>query len=179
MDSGAHEWVFNPESAQYFQLNDTCASTNQLNFQAANGTSIKNFGQRDIKAFTNEWNPISVSVSIAEVRSNLAAGMRIIQAENRIVLDIDGSYIENKRSGDRIIIRHENGCFVFDLWVPAKPRAKEGNNSAQSNRSEKMLRKRISQPIKTSNRFAALSESDRNDNIDMDVSAVFIRQEDL
>ena len=61
-----------------------------------------------------------MNVQIADVKSNLAAGMKIIEADNRIILDASGSYIENKKTGDRIQIRHENGCFVFDMWVPAK-----------------------------------------------------------
>ena len=115
-------------------------------------------------------------MQIADVKSNLAAGMKIVEADNRIVLDSDGSYIENKHTGDRIQIRHENGCFVFDMWVPAR---REGRVNPDSRRGAKRTT-----PIAATrnNRFKALEEED-----DMEVGdigdegdrrrAVFVRQE--
>ena len=104
------------------------------------------------------------------MKSNLAAGMKIIEAENRIVLDSHGSYIENKVTGDRIQIRHENGCFVFDMWVPAKKEArkvaKDSRKSTSANNSHK-------------NSFAPLSNDDMEvgDVDDDQVEAVSVRQE--
>ena len=83
--------------------------------------------------------------------------MRITQSNNRIVLDGDGSYIENKVTGNKIHIRHENGCFLFDLWVPSKPKSTITG----------------SQQSKAAKKEAPISRDD------MDVSAVFVRQEDL
>ena len=102
----------------------------------------------------------SADVYIADVRSNLAAGMRIVYAGNRIVLDEEGSYIENKASGDRISIRHENGCFMFDLWVPAtrKTKPSTGTNT------------------KTAKRWKKTQEE--NDDDEMEVS-LFMRQEEF
>ena len=114
---------------------------------------------------------MSVNVQIADVKSNLAAGMKIIEAENRIVLDSTGSYIENKLTGDRIQIRHENGCFVFDMWVPAKREvrkaAKDNRRSASANNGS------------NKNSFAPLSNDDMEigDVDDDQVEAVFVRQE--
>ncbi len=99
-----------------------------------------------------------VDVNVADVKSNLASGMRITQTNNRIILDSDGSYIENKLTGNKIHIRHENGCFLFDLWVPSKP--KSTVNGAPKD-------------AKNNQKGAAVSRDD------MDVSAVFVRQEDL
>ena len=84
--------------------------------------------------------------------------MRITQTNNRIILDSDGSYIENKVTGNKIHIRHENGCFLFDLWVPAKP--KSNTTPVQST-------------PKTNKREPTITRDD------MDVSAVFVRQEEL
>ena len=134
------------------------ASANNLNFTAANGTEIKNNGLRSIKALTNEGDGVKVDVYGADVKSNLASGMRITQSNNRIVLDSEGSYIENKLSGNKIHIRHENGCFLFDLWVPSKPKSTVNNaqSASRNNKKETTVRRD-----------------------DMDVSTVFVRQEDL
>ena len=86
--------------------------------------------------------------------------MRITQTDNRIVLDSDGSYIENKVTGNKILIRHENGCFLFDLWAPSRPKSAASNAQAKS-------------ALKTNKREVPV------DRDDIDVSAVFVRQEDL
>ncbi len=91
--------------------------------------------------------------------------MRITKAGNRIVLDEEGSLIENKRTGNKIQIRHENGCFVFDLWAPARPRNSDskGKEAAETNNGTK----------------GVSSNSNAQDGDDMEVEAVFARQEDL
>ena len=86
------------------------ASREGIDFAAANGAVIKNYGQKFLPCFDDNWVPTSVNVQVADAKSNLAGGMRICQAGDRIILDIeDGSYIENKLTGDKISIRHENG----------------------------------------------------------------------
>ncbi len=90
--------------------------------------------------------------------------MKMVEADNRIVLDKDGSYIENKRAGNRISIRLENGCFMFDLWVPAA-KSKDGSKTTGGKRGQ----------TRTPNKFAAITPDD-NDTA-MDTSAVFVRQE--
>ena len=107
---------------------------------------------------------VGVDINVPDVKSNLASGMRITQAGNRIILDEDGSYIENKRTGNRITIRHENGCFMFDLWVPAAKR-KDGNGATSGKKGQ----------ARTSNRFAAVAPGENTE--DMGVSTAFVRQE--
>ena len=53
--------------------------------------------------------PLEAPVQVAEVKRNLASAMRIMKAGNRIVLDDEGSYIEDKVSGRKIKIRTEQG----------------------------------------------------------------------
>ena len=173
LDSGAIDWVFTPDAGEAFETKPSIFSKYGINYTAANGTEIKNFGQKTLTGYSNEWAPLSVNVQIADVKSNLAAGMKIIEAENRIILDSGGSYIENKITGDRIQIRHENGCFVFDMWVPAKQEARKVAKDARKspNASAKNTR----------NSFAPLSNDDEMEVGDVDdddqVEAVFVRQE--
>ena len=42
-----------------------------------------------------------------------------MDANNKVVLDKDYSYIVNTATGERTTINIENGEFNFDLWVPA------------------------------------------------------------
>ena len=132
LDTGAVDWVFKQDAAHGFKLKESAASKNNIPYFAANGTSIKKHGQRDCVGFSGDWVPLAVNVNVAEVRSNLGGGMPIIEADNRIVLDKDGSFIENKRTGSRIKVNHEKGAFTFDFWVPAPK-----SNHAPSSRSKR------------------------------------------
>ena len=60
-------------------------------------------------------------MNVADVKKTLAAAIQLNYAGNRVVLDLDDSYIENKSSGEITPIKIENGEYVFDLWVPAAP----------------------------------------------------------
>ena len=165
LDSSAIDWVFTPDAGKAFGVQPSFFSRHGINYTAANGTEIANYGQKTLKGYSDECCPLTVNVQIADVKSNLAAGMRIIEADNRIILDSTGSYIENKKTGDRIKIRHENGCFVFDMWVPAK---------SDNKKTTKM-------PVKKKNKYGAMEE-DQDDNMDLGeidnrCEAVFRRQE--
>jgi hypothetical protein len=176
LDSGAIDWVFTPEAGEAFETKPSIFSKYGINYTAANGTEIKNFGQKTLTGYSNEWTPLSVNVQIADVKSNLAAGMKIVEADNRIVLDASGSYIENKLTGDRIQIRHENGCFVFDMWVPAKKDARKNANQASGARKAQEQTAR-----RNKNHFQPIAEDDdmevgEIEDDDNQCEAVFVRQ---
>ena len=169
LDSGACETVFKPEAAQAFELQETEASKNGLHFSAANGTEIKNYGKRDIKGFTGDWCPIEQSVQIAEVRRNLASAIKIVKAGNRIVLDDEGSFIEDKKTGRQIKIKMGEGEFEFDIWVP----------KVGSQKEEEVATKKKKVSFENKNKFEALQEmevdSDDNEGDNM-LQMVFMRQ---
>ena len=49
---------------------------------------------------------------------NLASGFKMMAVDNKIVLDDEGSYTQNKASGRKINIVNHNGEFKFEIWVP-------------------------------------------------------------
>ena len=104
--------------SEAFKLKENIESTNNVPLEAANGTEVKNHGENNLFGYSADWVPLAANVQIAEVRSNLGAGMKMIEADNRIILDKGGSYIENKRTGSRIKINREGGAFTFEFWVP-------------------------------------------------------------
>ena len=54
----------------------------------------------------------------ADVRKPLASAVAVARAGNRIVLDLDtGSFIENKRTGEKMKVEMENNTFVFDVQI--------------------------------------------------------------
>ena len=114
-------------------------------------------------------------VNVAQVRSNLGSGYRMIEADNRIILDKTGSYIENKRTGSRIKVDHENGAFTFDFWAPAR-RNDLGEPKPFKSQPAKAPAKKTT---RISNRFAPMTAGDDMD-VDQDgLNVVFVRQEDI
>ena len=60
---------------------------------------------------------MGMSIQVADVTKLLAAVSQICDAGNRVVFDSEGSYIENKVSGDITWLREKNGMYVLTLWV--------------------------------------------------------------
>ena len=61
-----------------------------------------------------------MKLNLAKVTKPLAAVSQICKAGHRVVMDLEGSegsFIENKATGERTNIYLENGVFVMDVWV--------------------------------------------------------------
>ena len=54
---------------------------------------------------------------IAPVARPLGSVKRICQAGHRIIFDEDGSYIENKITGEINMLREEHGNYILDVSV--------------------------------------------------------------
>ena len=93
LDTGAIEWVFKKDIGKSFPIKESFASKYNVPYFAAEGSEIKNHGQKDLCGVDADWNPMAANVNMADIKSNLAGGIPIIQADNRIVLDKSGSYI--------------------------------------------------------------------------------------
>ena len=170
LDSGAVDWVFTPQTAKAFELKQTLASASGVNYRAANGTEIKNHGQRMVKGFALDGSPINVAAQVADVNSNLGSVSKAIEAGNKVVFDAEGSYILHKKSGKKIHVTHDNGKFEFDIWVP---KAKSEQQTVN--------RKTTQNTTTVNNRYAPLSQGGEGDADDMDIGEcgpdlVFTRQ---
>ena len=51
----------------------------------------------------------------ADVRKPLASAVQVAKAGNKIVLDEDGGYIQNKKSGERIEVKVDKNTYIFEL----------------------------------------------------------------
>jgi len=82
-----------------------------------------------------------------------------MKAGNRIVLDEEGSFIEDKKTGRQIKMRMENGDFEFDIWVP-RPKSK----------IEEGIKNKKKVNFENKNKFEALQGMDVDDDEEGDVS---------
>ena len=57
---------------------------------------------------------------ICAVNKTLMSVSKIAKAGNRVVFDEDGSYIEDKTTGDRLWMTQVGGMYSVKLWVSRK-----------------------------------------------------------
>ena len=47
----------------------------------------------------------------------MISASKLAAAGNRVMLDDDASYVENKTSGQRTWLKNRNGMYIMSLWV--------------------------------------------------------------
>ena len=67
VDSGAYNAVGPPQVGTHFPIKHAEASKKGKNYTAANGSTIKNYGQRVITGKNEHGNAVSVPIQIADV----------------------------------------------------------------------------------------------------------------
>merc|ERR1711940_249262 len=70
-DSGASDHVAPLTTARHIKIEQTEASRSGLCYQAANGESISNIGQRNIRALTNEGEAVAMTWQIGQMRRQI------------------------------------------------------------------------------------------------------------
>ena len=68
MDSGAVDPVVPPDVGLAFQLEETFASKNGIDYKGPNDSPIKNYGQRRYAGFSDNWTQMSGAWQVAEVK---------------------------------------------------------------------------------------------------------------
>ena len=162
VDSGAFDWVTPKSTAEHIPISETEASKKGVCYSAANGSDIKAFGEKRIKGLFDEGFGFSAKMQVADVRRTLASVMSINRTGNKVVLDGQGSYLENKRTGKRVKIHIEGNQYVFYLWVKAGHQPVEATQIGQVQKASATYEVRQWMPTKgirdasTSNRYAVL-----------------------
>ena len=90
-------------------------------YYAVNGATVEDEGRRAPELITADGKRRSIGFSVAEVRRALLSVSKSIDHGNRVIFDSEGSYVENKKSGERTAIERKNGVFTMKFWVAPKP----------------------------------------------------------
>ena len=99
--------------------------TKGVRFSAANGSELKYDGNKNVqfapkdkvgKGGNRESGGVrEMKFHVADATKPLASAMAVVKAGNKVVLDPEGSYIENKLTKERIKLIEVGGTFVFDI----------------------------------------------------------------
>ena len=94
-----------------------------MRYKAANGSSIKNYGEKELKGYNGQGGRVDITMQAAAVTKALGSVPRWVEADNIMVFDKDElgnslSYIYNKRTGMVTKMDKRGNAYGFDLWVP-------------------------------------------------------------
>ena len=91
-----------------------------MKYEVANGVEIPNLGERKFVGITEEGVARSLTAQICAVNKTLMSVSKVAKAGNRVVFDDDGSYIEDKSTGERIWMEQIGGMYLVKMWVSRK-----------------------------------------------------------
>ena len=121
VDSGATETVMTETCLEgIIDISEGAAFKRGQHYECANGSQIPNLGERKFLGITEEEGQKAVTAQICAVTKNLLSVHGMTRNGHRVVFDEDGSYIEDKASGERSWMRQENGMYMLKLWVSKK-----------------------------------------------------------
>ena len=154
IDSGAIDSCLPKSAGSGFQIKESKMSKEGSMYRAANGTSIRNYGEKDLKGWTKEGTPFNFKTQVADVKNALGSVYHMVKSGNRVEFNEKGGKIINVKTGQEIPIHERGGSYEIDLWIHAKEsETREG--------------------IGTGNKYQALVREDDSD--DDDDSGDFIR----
>ena len=155
VDSGAVDTVGPKSVGRAFEIKKTLASKSGRHYVAANGSAIKNYGERLIKGETENGLKVSMPLQIADVRKVLMSTHRMNETGLKVVLDGHESFFIEKTSGKSTPIRYESGKYFFDIWAPSIRDKKTRDRRVDDDAMDCNQTAKIS-GIRTKNRFEVL-----------------------
>ena len=130
VDSGAGETVMNKDELPGVPIMPSAGSKRGQHYVTASDERIPNEGEQKFLAKVTAWNRMQngswikndevnkgVKVQIADISHPLMAVKSLCLANHRVVFDEDGSYAQNKETGEIIEIAEDKGEYVLDMWV--------------------------------------------------------------
>ena len=83
--TGAVDTVGPASVAQGLPTKPTYASTHGCVYHTANGGPIPNEGEKELRGFTDGWQPVATTMQVAGVKQMLGSVRRICAAGNKVV----------------------------------------------------------------------------------------------
>ena len=101
-------------------MRETEMSETGIGFVAANGSGIKNYGEKKTAGYTDDGEGVSMRAQCADVKKVLRSVHKMNLGGNVVVLDGGRSYMQKKGSGQKTKIIYEDGQYVLYLWLPTQ-----------------------------------------------------------
>ena len=118
VDNGASETVIHEEMVKSVAVQEGPASKRGVKYEVANGVRIPNLGEKKFSGSSEEGIERTLTAQVCDVNKALLSVRKVVAAGNRVVFDDDGSFIEDKRSGEKMWMQEANGMYMLKLWIP-------------------------------------------------------------
>ena len=117
VDSGAAETVIPHRLVMQHPIRETAASKSGMCYASATNQPIPNLGEQKLPMVTQEGTLRGMTFQAAPVSKPLGSVKRMCASNHRVVFDDDGSYIQNKATGEINWMREDNGNYMLDVWI--------------------------------------------------------------
>ena len=117
VDSGASETVIGEDMLTSVATKEGPASKRGVQYEVANGVRIPNLGEKHFQGYTEEGLPRNLKAQVCDVNKALLSVSKLVHMGNAVVFDGEGSYIEDKATGERLWLREQGGMYMLKLWV--------------------------------------------------------------
>ena len=127
IDSGATETVMSEKPLSgVIDITDGPAMKRGVTYEVADGTEIPNLGERKFLGYMEDGAARAITAQVCAVNQTLMSVSKIASRGNRVVFDDDGSYIEDKATGERTWMTQIGGMYSLKMWVSRKRTAEAG-----------------------------------------------------
>ena len=117
VDSGASETVMNMDTLPMIQAEEGAASKRGVEYEVADGTRIRNEGEKTFDAHTEGGAVRRITAQVCAVNKALLSVRKVVAAGNRVVFSPNEAYIEDLATGERMEMEEANGMYVLKAWV--------------------------------------------------------------
>ena len=119
IDSGASENVMSSKTTPWIPTKESEGSRRGQTYSSANGSPMKNEGQKNINFITDDGQSLSTTWQIAEVTKPLRSVARICDNGMSVHFFADGGYMEDTTNKRRLYFNREGNQYTHNEWVQA------------------------------------------------------------
>ena len=125
VDSGAGETVMAEDELPQVETKESWGSKRGQSYEVANGDEIPNQGEKKFVGYMatvegRESEGRGVTAQVCDVHRPLMSVKKMCKSGHRVIFDEEGSYVENKESGEQLRILEEDGEYLLDVWIKTK-----------------------------------------------------------
>ena len=146
MDSGATETVIGRGTLGRVDTRKGEDQKKGVTYELANGDRISNLGEKEFKGVTSGGKERGMVAQVVDVTQNRMSVSRCIEEGNRVVFDKEGSYVEDKRSGEVNWLHREGGLWTWRIWVRTEKRREDDRAKEEGIREKGDFQRRGGNP---------------------------------
>lgn len=90
-------------------------------YKSASRHKIPNEGQQKIRFGTQEGHTCGIKIQVADVERPLISTADLTAAGNRVIIEGSEGYIENIKTGKRIVLPRRGNVYILRMWIEDEP----------------------------------------------------------